>query len=606
MKTARSLLFLFAILLAPAEVRADYTQQFMAGDAYSRVLCRLESDTEGEYLSHLSVSSAVGEVVPPISCRVQSFEYYEEDGKLLRRRIGNLSQLRWERWDALPPLEDDADELRRYFVLPEICFHEDDTWRCKKLLHEKGERFTVELGQECPLFVKIAAMPVVTTFVTDKTAPPLDTQGVKIQTDDSLTSNPFAFHPALSVDGMYYRDLAIVKVKCGGGCEEPPCTRVTTCAASGPNGRWEAGESCDDGNLINEPNSDPLQCRNDCTKCGDGIQQATEACDDGNEIDEGNGAAGGQCRPDCTKCGDGELQSEFGEVCDPPGSTFVDGAGNTLTCGQSCFGAPLSFCGDGVLDSSVETCDPGNPVATPPLPPASDNPGSSCRLASEPGSCTYCGDGVINTYVDAGGATIALEECDPGDAAAGIAPASNNPAGTCDAQCQTRQPEVCRMFRDPSFSRDHQGMPRLKANGRMEALDASVAGPNDEKVVDIGTESITVAATTREEGTVFTRTFAPGDLNFFRDGGNEGWEFGKGTSEEFKLKIKTAHTRFNMELPGDQPMDDLLKEVEAGNVHWRLVEFSIHFENADVRCAAETVWDCKKTDKRGSCKGLLQ
>ncbi|MBN2422933.1 DUF4215 domain-containing protein [Candidatus Woesearchaeota archaeon] len=54
------------------------------------------------------------------------------------------------------------------------------------------------------------------------------------------------------------------------------------------------GEKCDDGNTVDEPNSDLNQCRNDCTFCGDGTLDAGEECDDGNKID------GDGCALDCT------------------------------------------------------------------------------------------------------------------------------------------------------------------------------------------------------------------------------------------------------------------------------------------------------------------
>jgi len=51
-----------------------------------------------------------------------------------------------------------------------------------------------------------------------------------------------------------------------------------------------AGESCDDGNMVNDD-----ECRNDCTTCGNGIPQPGEECDDGNAIDDD------ACSNDCVK-----------------------------------------------------------------------------------------------------------------------------------------------------------------------------------------------------------------------------------------------------------------------------------------------------------------
>jgi len=77
------------------------------------------------------------------------------------------------------------------------------------------------------------------------------------------------------------------------------------------NGIIEAGEACDDGNLVNGDG-----CENNCTLtgaiCGNGIIEAGEACDDGNLVN------GDGCENNCTLtgaiCGNGII--EAGETCD--------------------------------------------------------------------------------------------------------------------------------------------------------------------------------------------------------------------------------------------------------------------------------------------------
>ena len=71
----------------------------------------------------------------------------------------------------------------------------------------------------------------------------------------------------------------------GGGCRTD-CT-LPSCR----DGVIEAGEECDDGNLV-----DNDACTNACRtpRCGDAVVQPGEACDDGNGVDDD------ECRNDCT------------------------------------------------------------------------------------------------------------------------------------------------------------------------------------------------------------------------------------------------------------------------------------------------------------------
>ncbi len=468
-----------------SEARVEWP--FEEGDAYSRVVCRVSDDTEGAYKEQLVLEADEEGFGPRIKCGLVSYEIVRENGLRTERRITDFDPLRWETWS-------EGLWRRRYFVLPEVCFEASDTWRCRKLLHEKGNWFELDLPGVCPYRVKIGASPIVTTFVTNQTQAPLEPPGTMILPSGEATSNPFAFHPDLGVDGAYYRDLAVIDVVCGQKMRE--------------------------------------------SRCGDGILDPGEICDDGNRIDDDG------CTNDC----------QIRIV--PP------------------------FCGDGVLQPAAgETCEIGSVVA----PIQGGLADRACR-----DTCSYCGDGVLQVG----------EECDDGN---------DDDEDACSNDCTTPEYRRCRMFRDPSFSRDQAGNPRLKANGRLDFVDVSVAGPTDDPVLDLANEYIAILASTPEEGVVFYREFPPGTMRPYRDGGNDGYESGKGTKDEFKLKINADYTRFNLELPAGAALDDLLTKVEAGQVDQRHVTFQIRFEQGRLICGDATTWKCKSTSKpRGSCRGKLE
>ncbi len=108
----------------------------------------------------------------------------------------------------------------------------------------------------------------------------------------------------------------------------------------------EAGEECDDGNLISGDG-----CSSTCqleSVCGNGALEEGEECDDGN-LDNGDG-----CSDTCAIefiCGNGVLQA--GEECDD--GNLVNGDGCSDTCQLE------AICGDGVLEGT-ELCDDGNLV----------------------------------------------------------------------------------------------------------------------------------------------------------------------------------------------------------------------------------------------------
>ena len=178
-----------------------------------------------------------------------------------------------------------------------------------------------------------------------------------------------------------------------------------------------AGETCDDGNQLDDDT-----CRNNCTKCGDGILDSGEVCDPliaegsagfnilcstscqitagcgngtseaGESCDDGDTDDSDSCRNDCTKCGDAALNGN--EQCESSGgsliyseaaSGYADKVCNPATC-------MISYCGDGTLQSPAEKCDPAIPAGSPGY-------NANCRS-----DCGFCGDGVKN----------GSEQCEPG------------------------------------------------------------------------------------------------------------------------------------------------------------------------------------------------
>jgi cysteine-rich repeat protein len=105
--------------------------------------------------------------------------------------------------------------------------------------------------------------------------------------------------------------------------------------------------------------------------CGNGIVEAGEQCDDGNLIGTDD------CTTACRNpvCGDGFAYSAGGEQCD-------DGNGdNTDSCPSTC---RFALCGDGfTYTAGGEQCDDGNVIDT-------DNCTTNCRTA-------VCGDGIVKT-----------------------------------------------------------------------------------------------------------------------------------------------------------------------------------------------------------------
>ncbi|MBL7685534.1 MAG: DUF4215 domain-containing protein, partial [Deltaproteobacteria bacterium] len=125
-------------------------------------------------------------------------------------------------------------------------------------------------------------------------------------------------------------------------------------------GIFEAGEQCDDGNLLNDDG-----CDNNCTysACGNGVQDSDEECDDSNQAS--NDGCSATCKLEI--CGDGILQlneqCEGGQCCD------------SVSCQ---FAVSGSACNDGSNDTDGDICNTvgvcsGTPVAV-------STSGSGCSL----------------------------------------------------------------------------------------------------------------------------------------------------------------------------------------------------------------------------------
>lgn len=144
----------------------------------------------------------------------------------------------------------------------------------------------------------------------------------------------------------------------------------------------DAGEACDDGNVVH---ADGCSARCDSNEtCGNGIVDALvgEQCDDGNTV--GGDACNAQCR--IPTCGDGIVDRQNGEACD-------DGPANALTPNAACRpNCQPQRCGDAILDAT-ETCDDGNLVS-----------GDGC--APDCKSNEQCGNGIVDVVLG--------EECDSG------------------------------------------------------------------------------------------------------------------------------------------------------------------------------------------------
>ncbi len=154
--------------------------------------------------------------------------------------------------------------------------------------------------------------------------------------------------------------------------------------------------------------------------CGDATVTGVEQCDDGNVINTD------ACKNDCTAatCGDGVIESGV-EQCEPPSAMGCDATchlacGNgVIDPGEACDDANMidtdacrnnctaAACGDGVIETGVETCDDGNLVNTDAC--------VNCAPAA-------CGDGFVHAGV---------EQCDDGNTVSGDGCNADCTLGSC-------------------------------------------------------------------------------------------------------------------------------------------------------------------------------
>jgi fibro-slime domain-containing protein len=247
-----------------------------------------------------------------------------------------------------------------------------------------------------------------------------------------------------------------------------PCVRLSQCG----NKRIEAGENCDDGNSKAGDGCNercqleagyvcpaPGQPCKPAPRCGDGIVQVSrgEACDDGNQKD-GDGCSadckskdpgcvcspGQLCKCPVVKCGNGIVEGN--EQCDDGNTKAADGCSGTcqIEKGYVCpfFNAPcVADCGDGIVLTPFEQCDPAVATAAGSAAKMSDACSSTCRYnpgfvcTGSPPSCkkTACGDGKVEGSEGCDdGNTLPNDKCSP---SCHPEPDCSSTTGTCTSKC---------------------------------------------------------------------------------------------------------------------------------------------------------------------------
>ena len=243
-----------------------------------------------------------------------------------------------------------------------------------------------------------------------------------------------------------------------------PCKLSSACG----NKRIESGENCDDGSTESGDGCTstcqleggwvcptPGQPCKPAPRCGDSVVQASigEVCDDGNQKDndgcsadcktKGTGcvcAPGQLCKCPTVKCGNGTLES--GEQCDDGNTKPGDGCSGTCTIekGYACpfTNAPcVADCGDGIVLSPMEQCDPKAPGTNMDKACSSTckfNPGWACSSDTPP-KChqTVCGDGKVEGSEGCDdGNTVPNDGCSP---TCHSEPSCSVTDGTCKSKC---------------------------------------------------------------------------------------------------------------------------------------------------------------------------
>ncbi|MDO8505134.1 MAG: IPT/TIG domain-containing protein [bacterium] len=219
----------------------------------------------------------------------------------------------------------------------------------------------------------------------------------------------------------------------------------------------DAGEDCDDGNIVSGDGCSAI-CLNEgsgyALRCGDGNKDTFEDCDDGN-LSSGDG-----CSDRCihegtsTTCGNGG-EPESGEDCDDHNTQNGDGCSSTCLhegtrsdiaiCGngrldrgeecesnfegtfeswcdeQTCLrqgSVPAARCGNGRIDPGEE-CDPNSPLLNSPAKKTLCN--ATCQWTGTLRPTSSGGQGCGNARIEIG------EDCDDGNL---------RPADGCDSNCR--------------------------------------------------------------------------------------------------------------------------------------------------------------------------
>jgi len=167
------------------------------------------------------------------------------------------------------------------------------------------------------------------------------------------------------------------------------------------NGILDAGEGCDDGNIL--PGDGCSGACNVEALCGNGSLDTGEDCDDGNHVD------GDGCSATCETeafCGDGNL--DLGEECEPPG---------TADCSVDCL---LLHCGNNIVEPQLgEECDDGNLAS-------GDGCDQSCLRENQP-PVAMCTD--ITASADASCQADASIDNGSSDPDGNLVNSAQNPAG---------------------------------------------------------------------------------------------------------------------------------------------------------------------------------
>ena len=146
--------------------------------------------------------------------------------------------------------------------------------------------------------------------------------------------------------------------------------------------------------------------------CGNGVIDPGETCD--------KGIAGSKCPANCFyQCGNGVVETPA-EDCEP---------GNTDLCNATC-NTRVSVCGDGFFTpSATELCDG---LKVPAGTPANQACNTDCK-GFHTVAVPVCGDGVVN----------GTDECDDAVVPAAGAPANNPSSPTCSSTCKKISTASC-------------------------------------------------------------------------------------------------------------------------------------------------------------------